>query len=142
MAGIANSKRDRVLDLWEQGFTGAEIAAKLGPGTRFDVSAIVRAARDAGDPRAVTHFGKGMSSLSVGANELFSRAQYLRMDAAFKARLMRAIRRRKERAPVGIYRSRLPTRSVPLRVQPEFPRSITGSSAGECADIGAAAASL
>jgi hypothetical protein len=89
----------------------------------------------------VTHFGKGMSSLSVAANELFSRADYLRMDAAFKARLMRAIRRRKERAPVGVYRSRLPTRSVPLRPQPEFPRSITGSSAGECADIGAATAS-
>ena len=137
MAGIPQGKRQQVLDLWSEGFSGREIAAKLGCGTRFDVSVIVRTARDAGDPRAVPHFGRGTSAPSA-ADELFSRAQYLRMDRAFKVRLTRAIRRNKEHAAVGIYKSRMPAQAVPLRIQPEPRISITGSPAGECADIGAA----
>jgi hypothetical protein len=140
MAGIPRSKRTAVLDLWSEGFTGDEIATRLGCGTRFDVSVIVRAARDGGDPRAAPHFGRGMGAHVTAADELFARAQYLRMDAAFKAQLMRAIRGGKERATVGIYRSRLPGRVVPLRLTAEPRVSLTGSSAGECADIGAAAA--
>jgi hypothetical protein len=140
MAGIPRSKRATVLDLWSEGFTGAEIVAKLGCGTRFDVSVIGRAARDGGDPRAAPHFGRGVGAHATADDELFMRAQYLRMDAAFKARLMRAIRRGKERATVGIYRSCLPRRAVPLRLKAEPRVSLTGSSAGECADIGAAAA--
>jgi hypothetical protein len=137
MAGIPLGKREQVLDLWSEGFSGREIVTKLGCGTRFDVSVIVRSARDAGDPRAVAHFGRGMNASSA-ADELFSRAQYVRMDAAFKARLTRAIRRNKEHAAVGVYKSRMPARAVPLRIQPEPWVSITGSPAGECADIGAA----
>lgn len=67
----------------------------------------------------------------------FSREAYLRMDAAFAKRLERAIRRREERAPVGVSKRRRPARSVPLRLHGEATVSITGSTAGECADIGA-----
>jgi hypothetical protein len=136
MVGIPPSNRDRVLDLWSEGRSGREITAELGCGTRFDVAAIVRMARDAGDPRAAPHFGRGTRP-QAAEEELFSRAQYLRMDRAFKARLMRAIRRNQEHAPIGVYQTSLPARAVPLRLQPEPSVSVTGSSAGECADIGA-----
>ena len=139
MAGIPPRKRDRVLDLWSKGRSGREIIAELGGGTRFEVAAIVRRARDLGDPRAAAHVGRGTRRPQAGEEEVLSRAQYLRMDRAFKARLMRAIRRNQEDASLNAYRACIPARAVPLRLQPEPAVSVTGSSAGECADIGATA---
>jgi hypothetical protein len=141
MAGIPRGKRALVLDLWSKGFTGREIAAKVGAGTPLDVSAILRTARRDGAPRAAAHSRADNDTQTVDTNEFFSREQYRRMDLAFKARLMRAIRRNKEHVTIGVLKSRMPTRAVPLRIQPEPWISITGSSAGECADIGAATAS-
>jgi len=102
-----------VLNRWSEGYRSPDIIAQMRvPCTPARISQIIDNGRRRGDPRAIRR--RDPDACSHGERGQFSHDDVMRMDARFKARMLRAVRLGKEKPPlVGVFKS--VSTSVPLR---------------------------
>lgn len=103
-----------VLNRWSEGYRSPDIIAQMRvPCTPARISQIIDNGRRRGDPRAIRR--RDPDACSHGERGHFNHHDVMRMDARFKAAMLRAIRLGKEAPLIGVYKSNIPSTGVPYR---------------------------